>query len=60
MTRKHFIALAEVVRSLKGTRHEFSESQIYTISGFLREYGENFDRERWLDYVQNGPKKSRR
>lgn len=57
MTKKHFIALADFVRS-----HEtiitggcalktFNEEQIKALAEFLGSQNPRFKKERWLDYV---------
>jgi len=50
MTKKHFIALADMIR---GTRvsHGWTEKQIYALAEFCGQGNSNFDRQRWLDYI---------
>lgn len=56
MTKKHFIALADMIREhnkrAKGGNYDpFTESQIYMLAWFCADQNPHFDRERWLAYI---------
>lgn len=54
MTKNQFIALADVIRlhnELTAT-HKFTESHIECLADFCKSQNPNFNRERWVDYIQ--------
>ena len=54
LTKKHFIALADHIREFnkpEGASEPFSEYQIGTLADFCEEQNPQFNRQRWLDYV---------
>ena len=53
MTKKHFIALADMIRMAKNgtTEERFTPSQILMLARFCQMQNVNFDRGRWLDYI---------
>ena len=61
MTKKHFIALADVIRGhnrIAGTSchgisafNKFTDDQLRTLSIFCKTQNYNFDTGRWLDYI---------
>lgn len=57
MTKKHFIALADVIRREQGQNARFSAVQLETLAGFCAEQNPRFNRHRWLSYIagQVGP-----
>lgn len=57
MTKKHFIALANSIKSAKCTEHSFNDCQIAVIADFCRAQNPQFNRERWIGYINgtNGP-----
>lgn len=52
MTRKHFIQLADTIRS----DGSFSSDQINTLADFCAAQNPNFERNRWLAYIAGGSK----
>lgn len=60
MTKKHFIALADMIKNqnnglshiVNGGRDSFSENQIAVLADFCQEQNPNFNRERWLSYIK--------
>lgn len=54
MTKKHFIELADIIRF---NREEFSELAIEELADFCKRMNSNFDKERWLDYINKKTKK---
>jgi hypothetical protein len=46
MTKKHFIALAAVI---KQNRADWSDESIQQVTDFCAQFGPNFDRERFLN-----------
>jgi len=61
MTKKHFIALADVLSEAKpsGPEHALAqwERDVLGVAQFCRSQNPNFNRERWLGYIngENGP-----
>jgi len=67
MTKKHFIALADAIRSYNeqalkpGTNTvsplKFGHTQLLVLADFLQSQNPRFNRERWLGYIRgsNGP-----
>ena len=54
MTKKHFIALADAIRSHQwvfGTQYEFELEQLETLADFCKSQNPQFNRELWLDYI---------
>lgn len=62
MTKKHFIALADVIiRSAPADRSAhgvFSDSAIKALADFCASQSPSFDRERWLAYIEGRKVKS--
>ena len=60
MTKKNFIALADVIRD---DINDFTPNAIERLADFCESQSPNFNRSRWLDYIAgkcgpNGGKKS--
>ena len=60
MTKKNFIALADVIRD---DINDFTPNAIERLADFCQSQNPNFNRSRWLDYIAgkcgpNGGKKS--
>ena len=57
MTKKHFIALADFIKDHNRTagsdRQKFTEHQIAMLSTFCDSQNPRFDRERWIDYIND-------
>lgn len=53
MTKKHFIALADMIRRVNAERPDtaFSPYQILALSQFCAGQNPAFDRTRWLAYI---------
>ena len=63
MTKRQFIALADVMRKLKPTDPEHPDSPVFmgqyeqwvntrdTLADFCAQQNDQFDRERWLGYI---------
>ena len=52
MTKKHFIALADVIRlGNTGFPGKFSEPQILVLADFCAAQNPQFNRSRWLAYI---------
>lgn len=53
MTKKHFIALAEVLKILKKSvgDHLFFEAVLQSITKFCKDSNPNFDEKRFRDYI---------
>ena len=56
MTKKHFIALAEILRDFNADaasigQREFDSRQIHLLADFCSQQNPQFDRERWLGYI---------
>ena len=51
MTKKHFIALADKIRTYSEWGVGFSESEIEVLAEFCQEQNPRFNRDRWIDYV---------
>jgi hypothetical protein len=55
MSKKHFIALADMIREhnrvLESADHKFSPAQIDALADFCQSQNPNFNRERWLGYI---------
>lgn len=49
MSKKHFIALADMVRS---SPKEFSKAQLKVLCEFCKAQNPNFKQERWLAYIR--------
>jgi hypothetical protein len=63
MSKKHFIALADAVRKENQFGDKpFSVEQITTLADFCQSQNSNFNRERWLAYVNGecGPNGGKR
>ena len=48
MTRKHFIYLADCIRA---DREHFDNVALDALSGFCATFNPQFNRDRWLDYI---------
>jgi hypothetical protein len=48
MTKKHFIALADAVRG-----QGFTKEQLAVLARFCLTQNPNFNRQRWLDYIED-------
>ena len=46
MTKKHFVALAAVIKS---SRDKYTDQQIQELADFCRSFGPNFDRSRFVE-----------
>ena len=61
MTKKHFIALAEWIKSANNPNgpedQRFGDKQVKILADFCAQQNPNFDRSRWLGYIsgENGP-----
>jgi len=52
MTKKHFISLADFIRSYQCSDNpKLQPAQIEMLASFCRQHNPNFNRERWLDYI---------
>jgi hypothetical protein len=51
MTKKDFIALADVVKRSHNTLAEFGEGEKNALADFCQEQNPNFKRGRWLSYI---------
>lgn len=52
MSKKHFIALADFIRSSRASNpNTFRQGEILELAEFCRQQNPNFKRERWLDYL---------
>lgn len=57
MTKKHFIALANAIKAhneMVGVDSDyafFKSNHLETIADFCKEENPNFNRDRWLDYI---------
>jgi hypothetical protein len=52
MSKKHFIALADMIRAHnKFASDPFTKTQINELAGFCKRHNPNFDWDRWLDYI---------
>ena len=53
MTKKHFIAFADEIRShnLHNETDPFTDSQIAVLASFCRSQNSRFDWDRWVDYI---------
>jgi hypothetical protein len=61
MSKKHFIALADMIRKINSAdavayelfsiRRTFSEVQINLLADFCQSQNKHFDREKWIDYI---------
>ena len=52
MTKKHFIALADMIKQAQGTPYAFNDQQIVLISNLCHNENGNFNRQRWYDYIE--------
>ena len=50
MSKKHFVALANLIRSTRAS-HEWTEKQIHELASFLDGQNPRFNRKRWLEYI---------
>jgi hypothetical protein len=59
MTKKHFIALADIIIRHNKYNHSgpFTEEQLVAIAGFCKDQNPQFNYERWIGYIngENGP-----
>lgn len=69
MTKKHFIALADMIRehnncaaTKDGIFDKFTEMQLIALAEFCRDSNPRFNRSRWLAYIAGecGPNGGRR
>jgi hypothetical protein len=52
MTKKHFIELADRIRIFnKNENNPFTQWHIWELADFCQSQNPNFNRERWLDYI---------
>jgi hypothetical protein len=53
MSKKHFIALADVVKghNANGERPTFSQEGIRVLADFCQSQNPRFNRQRWLEYI---------
>lgn len=53
MTKKHFIALADVIKShnYHDKGYEFNATQIDILADFCQSANSNFKRDRWINYI---------
>ena len=57
MTKKHFIALANVVKSANAVAANMGEPEVFNrealleLASFCRSQNSSFKRERWFDYI---------
>ena len=56
MTKKHFIALADMIKAVNaqednGYINPFTEVQLEALAEFCKSQNPNFNRERWLSYI---------
>ena len=55
MTKKHFIALADVLRTIKPTDKSFQRMQwnidVNALADFCYSQNPNFNRSRWMGYI---------
>ena len=53
MTKKHFIALADTIKihNANDKGYEFSYTHIDVLADFCQSQNPNFNRERWIDYI---------
>jgi hypothetical protein len=51
MTKKDLIQLADDIRRVKGTEHEFTPIQLDILGDFCKRSNPNFKRDRWLGYI---------
>lgn len=55
MTKKHFIALADVIRMANKYPGEagpvFSRQSIHELADFCKQQNRDFNRDRWVDYI---------
>ena len=56
MTKKNFIALADVIRREQSGDDNFTQRQLDILADFCRKQNPQFNRERWLGYIagENG------
>lgn len=52
MSKKHFIALADVIRREQTQNARFSDVQLETLASFCKNQNPAFNRERWLSYIR--------
>ena len=59
MTKRHFIALADMIREHNELQHgtansiTFGPFHINTLANFCQSQNPNFNRERWLGYISS-------
>jgi hypothetical protein len=54
MTKKHFIALADMIKKANedlNSAESFNTSQIDLLANFCSSQNPNFNEERWIDYI---------
>ena len=51
MTKKHFIALADMIKANMGSDSAFGELQIDELADFCQSTNSNFKRDRWIGYI---------
>lgn len=52
MTKKHFIALADMIKQAQDTPYYFNDQQIMLIANLCSAENAMFNRERWYDYIE--------
>ena len=53
MTKRHFIALADMIRDVQSDDHRtrFTPYHIERLAAFCQSQNPRFNRQRWLDYI---------
>jgi|8_EtaG_2_1085327.scaffolds.fasta_scaffold28565_5 hypothetical protein len=53
MTRKHFIEIAKILGKNTSSKNVWDDTLIIEFVSFLQKQNPNFDKMRFMDYVQN-------
>lgn len=56
MSKKNYIALADLIISLHGTPMQFSENQISRLADFCNSQGQMFNYQTFFGYIERGIK----
>jgi hypothetical protein len=51
MSKRDFIALADLVRNAEGTKAQFNDAQIALLAGYCKYQNPAFMEDRWMDYA---------
>jgi hypothetical protein len=51
MSKKHFITLADMIRKARNSTDMFKNGEVLELAAFCKSQNCNFNRERWLDYI---------